>query len=504
MSASTVVNKEDDNIGLKLRKKERRLTEAISFIQETDKPKGDRKGFRSLASLILFISIIVVSCNMPVQNHQQGLKSHPPLFGKYVSSEGDQEEILMLEKDVKVTLEFSKVQTDSQNKSLGPHSCTLSILKAICPHPQFQARLMGDALLWIQLLPSTNPMTFTGTFYMPIEGRYWLDIRWYGCSVSDHRDLHRSLSKPVFVTSSSHDAIPAVTTSKIPISIFKSGFWLSKSRFMHEKISELKSDYLWISLDHSKSSLEIETFYNAKSRQGEESTVLRSEGTPISSEFGKLSNYEVVCWVGDASSSLSHRLFLSLRGQIASSQRPFKFHYYPVTDLDHPDKDMSSRRMSRKCKQTFVSLEELEGVSQIEYKKKMQQFLEKIAKCMHDETWSIWMMTVNSNKNSTRMCHSATIKSYNQDHPCNDALFELFDENSLPSNVRLFDNTDISAPQFGENIIDVASTIAMRVFAVIGYQVKTWRAMGQVGRKDGLHRGSKIENDPADTCSFGE
>jgi hypothetical protein len=153
--------------------------------------------------------------------------------------------------------------------------------------------------------------------------------------------------------------------------------------------------------------------------------------------------------------------------------------------------------MTRKCKQTFVMVDELE-VSQAEFKTQVINFLRGIEKCMHDPTWSIWMFTVNSA--NPKACYSPVNRTSH--HPCNDALFEIFDSKVLPSNVRLVDNTDISNPQMGENPKDVAATIAMRIAALIGSQVDTWRASGQYAAKKGLHRNGVLEDDPADECHF--
>jgi hypothetical protein len=54
----------------------------------------------------------------------------------------------------------------------------------------------------------------------------------------------------------------------------------------------------------------------------------------------------------------------------------------------------------------------------------------------------------------------------------------------------------------GENPQDVSATIAMRIAALIGKQVETWRTAGQIGKVDGLHRNGTLEDDPADECHF--
>jgi hypothetical protein len=160
---------------------------------------------------------------------------------------------------------------------------------------------------------------------------------------------------------------------------------------------------------------------------------------------------------------------------------------------------MNERRMSRKCKQTWVILDELE-LSQAEFTRQVIHFLRGIESCMHDKTWSIWMFTVTTN--NPRACHSPSSMRYSHLHPCNDALFQIFESRTLPWNVRLVDTTDITNAQFGENHPDVSATIAMRIAALIGDQVQTWRQKGQIGKVDGLHRNGTVEDDAADECHF--
>jgi hypothetical protein len=397
--------------------------------------------------------------------------------------------------EVQLSFKMNKINENDKEVSLGPHVAKVTILKPNCSHPRIYMRLKGEALVSIPLQESETK-TWSASFYMPVAGKYELDARWYGCD--NNSDAYTSLPESlVFQASGTNNGESQMVKSKTPLAVFPTGFWRSKQHFK-EQVESIKSDYLWVSNNNGTTTVVDNKLYQAKSDKGEAATVLM-QGSPVSDGFSKLSNYEVVCWVGTDTAAIARETFLSLRGQLSSGQRPFKFHYQKITDLSDPENSMNEKKMSRKCKQTWVMMDEMEGVSQAEYKKQVVNFLQGIAKCMHDETWSIWMFTVNTN--SEKACHSATSKKTHH-HPCNDALFEIFEENILPSNVRLVDNTDVSNAQMGENSQDVAATIAMRIAALIGKQVDTWRAAGQIGKVTGLHRGKKLEVDPADQCQF--
>ena len=91
-------------------------------------------------------------------------------------------------------------------------------------------------------------------------------------------------------------------------------------------------------------------------------------------------------------------------------------------------------------------------------------------------------------------CHSPE-RPRSTDHPCNDVIKSLFrpGDERFPSMVHLMDNTDLVLPQLGQNRENVLANIAMRVFVAVGKGVSEWRAMGQIGLIDGLHRNDTVE-----------
>lgn len=390
--------------------------------------------------------------------------------------------VVMIDDKVKLVFDMNQISSGDV-VGLGPHAMRV-LIEGDCPQPRLHVRLHGDALVNIAIQND-----WSASFDMPVEGSYKVDAKWFGCEGSSSTPV--SPAEAVAFTAKEGGYAPRMVSSNSSSPSFPTGFWLSKAKFPSQET--IKSDYVWLPIEMRNSTLPT-TFY----QESKATTVM--EGNPIPGAFSKLSNYEVVCFVGSPSAAGAyHQAFLSLRAQISSAQRPFKFHYYKVTDFTKPDQHWTDRHMSRKCKHTLVSVDELDmDLSQQEYKQQVKEFLEGVVKCLHDDTFVVWMFTVNHVlPTSNRLCHSTSTTSQYH-HPCNTALLELFQEKALPDWVKLLDNTDLSYAQ--PEAKDLVATIAMRIFALIGFKVELWRKVGQAGRVDGLHRNGQIENDPADVC----
>jgi hypothetical protein len=217
--------------------------------------------------------------------------------------------------------------------------------------------------------------------------------------------------------------------------------------------------------------------------------------------MGDLSNYELLCFVGSQSAASIRQSFLSLRPQLFKQQRPFKFHYYNVTDLKDPAKEWPGASGFYKCKIILISVDELvKPVDKDEYRNQIKTFVGHVLRAIPDETFPVWLLT--NNQPPMRLPaamyapDSTTLNKSSNSHPYNDVLFELFETSAFPDRVHLLDNTDLVAPWFNENPQDVLAVIAMRVFALTGHQVKAWRRAGQKGTKEGLLRDGKVEPNP--------
>lgn len=401
---------------------------------------------------------------------------------------------LSIGEDVAITLDMKRL--NDNEVSLGPHEANVVISKSPCATPRIWMRLKGDALVLITLHAADGDTTrFTSTFSMPVEGKYELETRWYGCG---NEATFKSPEEQVSFKAGNGGTSSVIASQSSDASLFPPGLWLHKDRFKEANSNNIKGDYVWFPHEKVNTAETIGKFYNAKSAHGESTVAI--EGNPVSEHFGSLSNYELVCWVGGEGSAASREAFLSMRGEINSGQRPFKFHYYPMTDFTKPDKDWDDTKKGgfRKCKNVLVSLdgEELQSaeISQAEYTKQVLGFLGHLVKCLHDDTFPIWMFTLNTPAmKPSKLCHSRSRLTHH--HPCNDALFTIFEKKYLPSRVKLLDNTDLVGPQFDDTNIqkDVTAVIAMRIFALVGAQVQIWRAANQMGKKEGLMRNGTLE-----------
>lgn len=227
----------------------------------------------------------------------------------------------------------------------------------------------------------------------------------------------------------------------------------------------------------------------------------------LQTQFGELSNYELLCFVGNKTMQDVRASFLDLRGQLFKGQRPFKFHFYNVADLEKPDRYWTEEKKTsmRKCKHMLINMEEfVQPLSQREYQAQIQNFVGHLLKLMNDETFPIRLLTWTESAVGTPYCHSPFLPWSNQ-HPCNAVLHSLFQQDPpvFPPRVKLLDNTDLTLP------VDVdgsgggnektsmrpyfLAAIALRIFVIVGEQVAAWRQVGQIGKIDGLYRNGEVE-----------
>ena len=206
-------------------------------------------------------------------------------------------------------------------------------------------------------------------------------------------------------------------------------------------------------------------------------------------QFSKLGNYELLCFLGNQTMGDVRNLFLQIRPHIFKDQRPFKFHYYDVSDLQHPDRywDVEKKQRLRKCKHMLVNLEEfVTPLSQREYENQITNFVGHLMRMMNDETFPIRLFTWTETAIGTKHCHSPYLP-WTNDHPCNDVLHKLFQHQAFPSRVKLLDNSALSLPYFGNDGVSLRpyllAVIALKIFVLTGEQVALWRSVGQMGKR---------------------
>jgi hypothetical protein len=455
--------------------------------------------------------------------------------------------------------------------SLGPHVVTLNILgnsataNKNCQIPQVWTRIIGDALVNVPLIQMTNASTtdggatsqqeiWTGQFHVPLAGSYRLEAM-YKTTMNNNAkcDTSNFLSKDNKNVKYYYYDFHVMGNAKQlekkigDISMVQ-GSWISTTKIQlqekddnHKDVSLLPEatssssfPYVWadpIMVEQGKVMTNIYKGNNAtKTLMFKESTV-----TPKYKfyEFQKLSNYELVCWIGSQSAQDIWDSFKTLRRELFPHQRPFKFHYYKATSFVDPDKDWRDNTAFRKCKHILISLDEPEHekpLSKMEYKEQVTTFIKHLLNAFDEEhTFPalIWMFTTMESvmMDTPHHCHGdpeeenhvvqkkIPQKNKTTRHPCNDVLLDLFQNNSpFPSRVRLLDNTDLTDPIWrqhsgpehqngtsrhnGEDadiVAAVTMAIALRIYIIVGHQVKMWRDVGQVGGIDGLTRNGKTE-----------
>lgn len=391
---------------------------------------------------------------------------------KYLMDDNNENVVLLLPLEEELT-------------SMGPHQVQLLAPTKHCPHVGFWLRLEGDALETVLL--EENGDTWEGSFHFPIPGRYEVVAYWKGCDyepTSSNDDVKRMPLLQVKVTG--NDGLTAASSSAS--SLFPKAAWITSQKF---KDVPKKTPYVWH--DPSIPTTVATLISTTNSTVSKEGAAFAETGFYL---FRKLSNYELVCWVGSQSAADSRNVFLEERRTVSAGQRPFKFHIYSSNNFVHPAEDWPENEQwrFRKCKHILVSMDQTKTpLTQQEYSDQVTTFLDHLLKAFPDETFPIWMFTVNESPMAPTNCLPPYTLKRTSDHPCNDVLKALFAKNTFPERVHLLDNTALTLPQLGDNAEDLKAAIALRIFVFVGKRVQDWRNSGQEGRIDGLHRGEEVE-----------
>ncbi|KAL3789178.1 hypothetical protein HJC23_012267 [Cyclotella cryptica] len=233
-----------------------------------------------------------------------------------------------------------------------------------------------------------------------------------------------------------------------------------------------------------------------------------ADPTNLLKYFGDLSNYELVCWLGDDDADRYRRAFLELYPLMkAHFQRPFKFHYIRLTDIFDPTKSFSetSHHTYRKCKIFFISygidrMEDDREMTPDSYAREVEMLMRHIETSHPDTTFPAWFLTPRSN--------SSASSTRSPDHVhlfISQIRSLLYTPSQFQTRIQLMDNTDITE-SFWQRCNDnfdcetmekrVAATVGMRCMEKIAMQVKTWRSLNQKGKKDGLMRNGNLIPNP--------
>lgn len=235
--------------------------------------------------------------------------------------------------------------------------------------------------------------------------------------------------------------------------------------------------------------------------------------------FSELSNYELVCWLGDEDAHIYFKAFMDLYPMMGSSgQRPFKFKYIKLTDISDPTEHFSETTYQTfdKCKIMFISygIDRFEdGISPEEYREEINILMSHIEQSMPKFKYA-WILTARSstmNPSETTSCANGSGypgRTPDRIHKFNEGIRMIFQGRPPGSlsepGVHLMDISDISesfwhiihsAEEDHDGTIvetQVSTAVAMRCLEKISQQVKAWRSINQIGTVKGLSKGGTM------------
>jgi len=240
-----------------------------------------------------------------------------------------------------------------------------------------------------------------------------------------------------------------------------------------------------------------------------------SSDTSLIKSFEQLSNYELVCFVGDDDAQQYYRAFMSLYPLISNGQRPFKFKYLELKDVTNIAKDLSQTDTYKKCKIIFISY----GVDRFDteitaetYGVEVQTVLDYIRKTHSDERYdrSAWFLSPRSSSPMPTSCIETQGRTPYLIHSAINELHNILNEKQLSRidqaepHIHFMDNSDITESlSYISNEIDdsnnqhimdsqISSVVAMRCIEKIAQTVKEWRSNQQVGVINGVMKDGKL------------
>ena len=287
-------------------------------------------------------------------------------------------------------------------------------------------------------------------------------------------------------------------------------------------------DYVFTEIDKEFYSPIYNNLITVKDANGIDITLSRPASLSSNSEtslikyFNQLSNYELVCWIGDEDAEMYFRAFMRLY-PLLGSQRPFKFKYLKLTDISEPIKHFSEtdHNTYNKCKIFFISY----GIDRFDaddtynansYVQEVKSLLGHISKSHSALYGRSWFLSPRSSTSYPDMATSCTEslgfpgRTPDRIHSANEELRRIFDGTTQRDfeHIHIIDNSDITEafwntplPEDNSNnqhIVEsqITSNVAMRCIAKIALTVKEWRSNGQVGNINGLMKdGTLIPND---------
>ena len=380
---------------------------------------------------------------------------------------------------------------------------------ASCDQPLIRVQFWGAALL-----PVEFDQALKGSITFAIPGTYHLHVHLLLCGSTAVMNSNASLAS--FVVAAGRTPAPMIDPATAVWAFAPrcaDGSRSAKCTQSKEAVQPpwhppgLQENLAWLQISSGGALVyDPRTFVDTKHAS---STIVTQMLSPAG--FDTLSNYELLCFVGDNQARLQLLAVKALLRPMQSTQRPFKFWYMNVTDVQTPASgwDQGVHRQIRKCKMVVLSIAGIKpatGAGSLVTGQAflLMKFLCHIARMINDSTFPIWMMSA-SHDPSGRYSPRSTDQF-------NNMLGRIFDpmhQGWQPKGLMFMDNRDLTAPisefaapgsanELMNNWYEthVSRITTIRIMQAVGKHVQWWRRDKQMGTRRGLSRNGVMTPDP--------
>ena len=415
-------------------------------------------------------------------------------------------------------------------QSLAQTKISVVIWQDFCPHPTVNVKLAGPEIYTFAPFILDDDSLYDNVHVLRVDipsslllGVYNAEVALIQCG--ELKKTHTpSTDITTFCTieSTSFNHMIRVQRNDTK-SIYPSTWaWVSKKDGTIPK----QVDYVFTEIDRELNSPMYNNLITLKDANGIDITLSKPTSLSSNSEtsliryFNQLSNYELVCWMGDQDAERYFRAFMRLY-PLLGSQRPFKFKYLRLTDISEPIKHFSEtdHNTYNKCKIFFISY----GIDQFNadvtynanlYGQEVKSLLWHISKshsALYGRSWFLSPRSSTKYPDMTTIC-TASVQDKTPDriYAANEELHRIFDDTTQRDfeHIHFMDNSDITEAFWNtplsedisnnQHIVEsqITFNVAMRCIEKIALTVKDWRFNGQIGNINGLMKnGALIPND---------
>lgn len=377
-----------------------------------------------------------------------------------------------------------------------PDSIRVHVRRDRCRAPALRARLIGPDLYLIPLSPvaaNRKVHSFRGDLSMDLSaGKYQVEVTLMDCG-EDTSNL--SGIDSTCIASTSYESMQYSTRN-----VTKPWRWTKKCNLAETEQGAATTlqrggcskGYIWSDyLAMNENILTLKDVSIAKPRNLSQTIHF----------FDQLSNYELVCWIGDSDAAMYYTAFLKLYPAVGSrGQRPFKFKYLKLTNVYRPGEHIQGTETFVKCKILFISLE-MEGVTHEEYGQQIETLVGHFQRSHPEPSFDFpaYIITPRSSSQAPNnplcghMSNSNSTRWPHQIAKCTEELHQLVAKSAaFDRRVQVLDVSSITEAfwqmhQTRDGIsgdeLDalISATVALRCIEVVASQVKKWRNMSQIG-----------------------